>query len=65
MLNRFSLSGKSALITGGSKGLGKQMALSLANAGADVLIVSRNSKEGERSAKEITEKTGRKCFFSK
>jgi len=65
MSNRFSLSGKCALITGGSKGLGKQMAISLANAGADVLIVSRNSKEGERSAKEIMEKTGRKCFFSK
>ncbi len=35
------LLGKVALVTGGSRGLGKQMVLGFANAGADVVIASR------------------------
>jgi NAD(P)-dependent dehydrogenase (short-subunit alcohol dehydrogenase family) len=38
----FDLSGKTALVTGGSKGLGKSFALALAEAGADVAIASRS-----------------------
>ena len=41
----FDLSGKVALVTGGSKGLGKAMARGLAEAGADVFISSRNEDE--------------------
>ena len=42
MLEIFSLKGKVALFTGGSRGLGKAMAIGLAGAGADVAVVGRN-----------------------
>ncbi len=41
----FDLSGRVALVTGGSKGLGKAMARGFAEAGADVMIASRNEEE--------------------
>ena len=50
----FDLSGKSAIITGGSKGLGLAMAAGLASAGADVLLVNRNAAEGAHAANELT-----------
>ncbi|MES4792093.1 MAG: short-chain dehydrogenase, partial [Chloroflexota bacterium] len=37
----FSLEGKVALVTGGSRGLGREMVLAFAHAGADVIIASR------------------------
>lgn len=49
----FDLSGKVALVTGGSKGLGKAMARGLAEAGADVMIASRNEAELKKAAEEI------------
>jgi NAD(P)-dependent dehydrogenase (short-subunit alcohol dehydrogenase family) len=49
----FDLTGKSALVTGGSKGLGKAMARVLAEAGADVMIASRSADELQAAAKEI------------
>ncbi len=49
----FDLAGKSALITGGSKGLGKAMARGFAEAGADVFICSRHAEELEPAAAEI------------
>lgn len=50
----FDLSGRSAIITGGSKGLGLAMAAGLASAGANVMLVSRNLEEGEKAAEEIS-----------
>lgn len=44
-MNRFQLQGKVALVTGGSKGLGKAMARGFAEAGADILISSRHEDE--------------------
>jgi len=49
----FDLSGKAALVTGGSKGLGKAMARVFAEAGADVLISSRSAEELKAAAAEI------------
>lgn len=57
-LQMFSLEGRTALITGGSKGLGKAIAEALAGAGASVCLVSRNSDQGEAAAQEIADKTG-------
>jgi NAD(P)-dependent dehydrogenase (short-subunit alcohol dehydrogenase family) len=49
----FDLSGKVALITGGSRGLGREMALAFAHAGADVVIASRKRAACEAVAAEI------------
>jgi NAD(P)-dependent dehydrogenase (short-subunit alcohol dehydrogenase family) len=53
----FSLKGKVALVTGGSKGLGKAMARSFSAAGADVFITSRHADELEHAAAEIIRDT--------
>lgn len=52
-IRQFDLTGRAAIITGGSKGLGYAMAAGLASAGADVLLVSRNGAEAESSAELI------------
>jgi NAD(P)-dependent dehydrogenase (short-subunit alcohol dehydrogenase family) len=53
MSNPFDLSGKTALITGASRGLGQQFARTLANAGADIAITSRTLASLEPFAAEI------------
>jgi NAD(P)-dependent dehydrogenase (short-subunit alcohol dehydrogenase family) len=58
----FSLEGKVALITGGSKGLGFEMARCLAAAGADVAITSRKLEEVSQAAAQIREETGRRIL---
>src|SRR5258708_11508484 len=60
----FRLDGRAALITGGSKGLGRSMALALAEAGADVAICSRSGFEAAEAASEIAQATGRRAFGS-
>ena len=61
MTDRFDMTGKVALITGGSRGLGRAMALGFAEAGADVAIVSRRIESCEDTAKDI-EALGRQAF---
>lgn len=53
----FDLTGRTALVTGGSKGLGKAMARGFAEAGADVMITSRHEEELRITAAEIQEAT--------
>lgn len=60
---RFDLTGKVALITGGSKGLGKAMARGLAEAGADIAISSRNEAELKSALDAILAGTERKGKF--
>ncbi len=49
----FRLDGKVALVTGGSRGIGKGIARALAHSGAQVMIVSRKAESCEQAAKEI------------
>lgn len=59
----FNLKGKTALVTGGSKGLGKAMARGLAEAGADIVISSRHENELRAALDEILKGTDRKGRF--
>ncbi len=52
-VNPFDLTGKVALVTGGSRGLGLQMVRAFAEAGADVVVASRKSDACEAVAKEV------------
>ena len=52
-LPRFSLQGKVALVTGGSRGIGEAAALLLAQAGADVAVASRKLPDLERVAQQV------------
>ena len=54
----FSLKGRTAVITGGSKGLGLAMASGLASAGARVCLVSRHLDEAENAAAEVSRDFG-------
>lgn len=58
----FDLSGKIALVTGGSRGLGREMVLAFARAGADVVIASRKLDACEATAKEVERETGRRAL---
>jgi 3-oxoacyl-[acyl-carrier protein] reductase len=49
-----SIRGRSVLVTGGSKGIGKGIAAGFANAGAEVVISGRDAASGEQAAGELT-----------
>lgn len=55
----FDLTDRVVLITGGSRGLGREMAFAAAHCGADVIIASRDLQSCEATADEIVEATGR------
>lgn len=53
VLERFRLDGKAAVVTGAGRGLGRQMALALAHAGADVVCAARTRAQIEETADQI------------
>jgi gluconate 5-dehydrogenase len=57
----FDLTGRVALVTGGSKGLGYAMASALASAGADLVLVSRHGEQAEWAAAQLTREFGRRA----
>ena len=58
VLDRFRLNGKRCLVTGGSRGLGREMALAVADAGADLILVGRDRPALEATGAEV-ERRGR------
>lgn len=62
MLDVFDLTGRTALVTGGSRGLGRAMVRALAEAGADIVVVSRNEEACVEYASELAAITGRRAW---
>ena len=58
---KFDLTGKAAIVTGGGRGIGRAIALGLAQSGASVVVTSRTPKEIEGVAEEVR-KTGGKAL---
>lgn len=61
-IKQFDLTGRSAIITGGSKGLGEAMAAGLASGGANVLLTSRHAEEATAAAEKIAADYGQKAI---
>ncbi|MET0850842.1 MAG: SDR family NAD(P)-dependent oxidoreductase, partial [Candidatus Rokuibacteriota bacterium] len=56
VLDRFRLDGKRCVVTGGSRGLGREMALAIAEAGADLVLVGRDRGSLEATGTEIRQR---------
>jgi 2-dehydro-3-deoxy-D-gluconate 5-dehydrogenase len=63
-MEKFNLYNKTAIVTGGNRGLGKTIALALAEAGSDVVIVGRNEEKNQQVVNEITKLGRRAVSFS-
>ncbi|KAF2205195.1 2-deoxy-D-gluconate 3-dehydrogenase [Delitschia confertaspora ATCC 74209] len=61
ILDLFSLKGQTALVTGGTRGIGQAMALALAEAGADIILAQRDTTN--TATKNQIEKLGRKAYI--
>ena len=61
-IKQFDLSGRAAIVTGGSKGLGQAIAAGLASAGANILLTSRHAEEAAAAAKEIAADFGHRAL---
>jgi NAD(P)-dependent dehydrogenase (short-subunit alcohol dehydrogenase family) len=62
--NLFDLTGKSAIVTGSSRGIGKQIAYRLAEHGANIVVSSRKQDACEAAAAEINDKVGRRAAIA-
>lgn len=63
-MKNFDLSNKIAIITGGNRGLGKTMALALAKAGANIVIIGRDEERNEQVVKQIHDLGRRAISFT-
>lgn len=59
----FDLTGQTAIVTGGGRGLGRQIALGLAEAGANIVLCSRNLAACESVKQEIIDKGRRLSHY--
>jgi NAD(P)-dependent dehydrogenase (short-subunit alcohol dehydrogenase family) len=59
-MNPFSLEGRTALVTGANRGLGRAFAQAVAEAGADVVVVGRQDDRNQEAAAQIAQSTGRR-----
>jgi short-subunit dehydrogenase len=57
-----NLDQKVAFVTGGSKGIGREVARRLANEGRDVVVTARGREELEKTAAQLSEETGSRVF---
>ena len=64
MIDMFEMTGKVVVVTGGSRGLGQQMALGFARQGADIVVASRKLDACEAVAEEIKALGGRALAYS-
>ncbi|MBQ6472312.1 MAG: SDR family NAD(P)-dependent oxidoreductase [Victivallales bacterium] len=62
ILDRFRLDGRKALVTGADRGIGRNFAEALAEAGADVAIIDIIAENAQRTAAEIAAATGRQTL---
>ena len=62
ILDRFRMNDRVAIVTGGSKGIGRGIARGFAESGADLCIASRNAADLEATAAEIRKETGRRVI---
>ena len=61
-IKQFELTGRAAIVTGGSKGLGEAIAAGLASAGANVALVSRHLQEAQQTAASLAEQFGQRII---
>lgn len=61
----YDLEGKMALITGGSRGIGRDIALGLAQCGADIVVNYIGNDEKAEEVKALVEDMGRRCILAK
>jgi 3-oxoacyl-[acyl-carrier protein] reductase len=64
-MTRFSLSGKNAVVTGGSRGIGRAIALGLADAGADIVLTYRDQRDAAAAVAAEIKDRGRRALALK
>ncbi|MGD7045389.1 SDR family NAD(P)-dependent oxidoreductase [Jeotgalibacillus proteolyticus] len=63
-LPSFALTGKTAIVTGAGRGIGKALAAGLAEAGAEVILLSRTEKELKETARQIKDRGGKAYYLT-
>ena len=58
VLDSFRLDGKTSIVTGGNRGIGRAIADALADVGSDVVVANRDGESGAQAAEEIAAETG-------